>query len=155
MRVTKKVLSQLDDLDDEGKFEAIYNAIRNEEEAILASEGPNEVRGIFYSSLEEAGKARMIEAEHRVRVKGRQAIEVEVMRAQGAAQVKALFERDPNCVVCSVPIESLGQASIFTPTGGKDLLVHTEGPCFEKMLLQSIGRYAGRGRGAVVRSVES
>ena len=139
----------------DARWEATYAAIQNEAEAILASEGEHYVRGVHYVSTDDATTARFHEAEQRVRTKGRQAIEVEVKRAQMEKQIKALFESSPECVVCNVPIESLGQASIFTPMNGQDQLVHTEGVCFEKMLLQSIGRYAGRGRGAVLKGAAS
>lgn len=143
------------DMRDEQLWEKTYEAITREADCILASEGEFHVRGVFFVSADDATKARFHEAEQRVRVKGRQAIEIEVRKAQMATQIKALFESNPACVVCKVTIGSLAQASVFTPMGGKDQLVHTVGECFEKMVLASIGRYAGRGRGGEITRAAS
>jgi hypothetical protein len=137
---------------DESKWEAAYNAILREADQILAAEGPNHVRGLYFASVDDATTARMHVAGERVKAKGRQAIEVEAMKSRALAHVKEMFEASPYCSVCSEQIPTLEEASIFTPIGGKDRLIHSEGECFSKVIEQSIGRYAGRGRGRVIGS---
>jgi len=83
--------------------------------------------------------------------KSKQQIEAEAMKAQAQTHLKQMFDLSPYCIVCNERILTLEQATIFTPIGGKDRLLH-EGDCLEKMIHASIGRYAGRGRGRVVRS---
>jgi hypothetical protein len=142
------------DMNAEQLFEKTYEAVQNEAAAILASEGSFRVRGIDFASADDATKARYHEAEKRVRTKGRQAIENEVRKAQMATQVRALFDASPFCTVCNDPIEAFEKASVFTPIGGKDRLIHDNGECLLKVIEQSIGRYMGRGRGVVVGTSE-
>lgn len=143
------------DMHDELLWEKTYEAIRNEADAILASEGEHYVRGQYFASTDNATTARMVEAEQRVRVRGRQAIEVEVKKALMVKQIHDLFERSPECTVCKKPIASLGEASVFTPINGHDQLVHSTDECFAEMLALSIGRYAGKGRGVAIKQAAS
>lgn len=48
---------------DEAAWEGRFAAIETEADAILAREGPNHVRGIFFVSADDAYMARMVAAE--------------------------------------------------------------------------------------------
>lgn len=83
-----------------------------------------------------------------------QKLELDAMKAHQERHIKEMFDISPNCHVCAEPIRSVEEATVFTPVGGKDRLVHVEGPCYGKLIVASIGRYMGRGRGGVVRTIE-
>jgi hypothetical protein len=133
------------------EWEVTYEAIQKESDAILASEGEFKVRGIDFASKEDAAKARMQVAGERVRTKARQQLEIDAMKARARRNVEELFQASPFCTVCNGPIESLEKATVFTPIGGKDRLIHDNGDCLAQQITASIGRYMGRGRGGVVR----
>ena len=138
------------DMSDDSRWENRITAIDREADAILAAEGAFRVKGVDYASADDATTARMYLAEERVKAKARQQIEVEAIKAQGQQRIQALFAESPNCDVCGLAIPSLDRATVFTPIGGKDRLIHDDGTCFGAMIERSIGKYQGRGRGTVI-----
>lgn len=75
-----------------------------------------------------------------------QQMKLDAMKAHSQRHIKELFDISPKCHVCADPIQSVEEATVFTPVGGSDRLIHTSGPCYGKMLQASIGRYLTRGR---------
>lgn len=83
-----------------------------------------------------------------------QQLELDAMKAHAQRKVREMFDASPVCTTCKEPIESAEKATIFTPIGGKDRLIHDNGVCLMSTITASIGRYMGRGRGGVVRTLE-
>jgi hypothetical protein len=148
----------LADQADEANWEGRFAAIEKEAAQILATEGTHYVRGVYFVLESDAQMARMIEAERRVAhrenrvtpLTSKQEMDLVAIKSAGQAKLQSLFDASPNCNVCGVAIESIDRATVFTPEGGKDTLIHDGGTCFGAAIEASIGRYMGRGRGRIL-----
>lgn len=77
--------------------------------------------------------------------------QVRAMVVQSAAHSdrrRVLYEESPLCQVCNEAILSVYEATVFTPLGGRDILLHNSTRCFTEVLNQSVRRFLGRPRRA-------